>query len=85
MRYSTVALSFYQTNTIAKEVVVNTDPSNFRLPFFSRLGSALAYGWSASNDVIVALANLWVLFVLVAIVWYLYHRSSKKKALVKVA
>ena len=83
-KYSTISLSFYQTNTVAKEIVVNDDPSSFRVPFFTQLGNSIVSGWMGFNDVIIFLANLWVLFLLAAIVWYGYF-VYKKKQEVKVA
>ncbi|WP_448700673.1 DUF4349 domain-containing protein [Mucilaginibacter sp. AW1-3] len=79
VKYSTIGLSFYQTNTIAKEIVINDDPSNFRVPFFAQLKNSMAAGWSGFNDVIIFLANLWVLFLLGAIVWYGYVLYKKKQ------
>ena len=79
-KYSTIALTFYQTNTIVKEVTVNDDPSSFKVPFFTQLGNAMATGWSGLNDVVVFLANGWVLFVLAAIAWYGYFMYKRKQA-----
>jgi hypothetical protein len=83
-KYSTISLSFYQTNTVAKEIIVNDDPSRFRVPFFTQLGNSMVNGWAGFNDVIIFLANLWVLFVLTAIVWYGYF-LYKRKQVAKVA
>jgi len=79
-KYSTIALTFYQTNTIVKEVTVNDDPASFKVPFFTQLGNAMSTGWSGLNDVVVFLANGWVLFVLAAIVWYGYFMYKRKQA-----
>lgn len=79
-KYSTISLSFYQTNTIAKEIVVNDDPASFRVPFFAQLGNSIVNGWAGFNDVIIFLANLWVLFVLAAIAWYGYFMYKRKHA-----
>jgi hypothetical protein len=35
VNFSTVSISFYQSNTIYKEVIANDDPSAYRLPFFT--------------------------------------------------
>jgi hypothetical protein len=35
-RFSTITLSFYQSNTVSKEVVVNDDPAVYDLPFTTR-------------------------------------------------
>ena len=78
-KYSTISLSFYQTNTVAKEIIVNDDPSSFRVPFFTQLGNSIVNGWAGFNDAIIFLANLWVLFVLAAIVWYGYLLYKRKQ------
>ena len=85
VKYSTISLSFYQNNTIAKEVVVNDDPSAFRVPFFTQLRNSIANGWTGFNDVLIFLANIWVLFVLAAIGWYAWRYFSKKKVVANVA
>jgi hypothetical protein len=79
VKYSTIALNFYQINTIAKEVTVNDDPSAFQEPFFTQLGNAVANGWSGFNSVVVFIANLWVLFVVFAMAWYGYFLYKKKQ------
>lgn len=83
-KYSTIALTFYQTNTIVKEVTVNDDPSSFKAPFFTQMGNSISTGWSGFNDVVVFLANGWALYVLAAIVWYGYF-LYKRKQMSKVA
>ena len=82
-KYSTISLTFYQTNTIVKEVTVNDDPSSFREPFLTQLGNAISTGWLGLGDVMVFFANGWVLFVLAAMAWYgyfLYKRKQLAKA-----
>ncbi|RKR81682.1 uncharacterized protein DUF4349 [Mucilaginibacter gracilis] len=81
VKYSTVGLNFYQSNTIAREVVVNDDPSNFKLPFFGRLGYALANGWSIFIDAVIAMANLWMFAVAAIAIWVLYKYFKKKNAI----
>jgi len=80
VKYSTVALSFYQTNTIVKEVVVNDDPSSFRQPILTRLGDAIANGWYGFTEVMISLANLWVIFAVGVVGWYVYWIFRKKRA-----
>jgi len=78
-KYSTISLSFYQTNTVAREVVVNDDPSSFRVPFFTQLRNSLANGWLGFNDFVIFLANIWVLFVFVGVVWYSYFLYKRRQ------
>jgi hypothetical protein len=78
VRYSVVNLSFYQSNTIVKEVIADDDPAAYNLPFFRRLGVAVGYGWHIFIEAIIMLVNIWV-FVLVFIsaVWFIrvYKRN----------
>lgn len=81
VKYSTVGLNFYQNNTIAREVIVNDDPSNFKLPFFTRLGHAFANGWAIFMDTLIGLAYLWM-FILAAVAgWALYKYLKRKNAI----
>ncbi|MDN5286848.1 MAG: hypothetical protein JWR38_3122 [Mucilaginibacter sp.] len=77
-RYSTIILSFYQSNSVVKEVVANDDPAAYQLPLFKRLISSLAYGWSVFAELILWLANLWV-FILAGIGIWLLFRFYKRK------
>jgi hypothetical protein len=80
VKNSVVSLSFYQSNAISKEMIANDNPSDYNLPFFSRLGMAIANGWAVFVDVIVGIAHLWV-FVLLGIgCWVLIKRIRNKKA-----
>jgi hypothetical protein len=81
VKYSTVGLNFYQNNTVAREVVVNDDPSTFKLPFITRMGQAFANGWAIFTDCVIGLANLWM-FVLAALAgWFAYKYYKKKQAI----
>lgn len=83
VKYSTVGLNFYQNNTIAREVIANDDPSTFKLPFFTRLGQALATGWTIFMDLLIDLANLWM-FVLAAILTWALYRYWKRRSTIAV-
>jgi hypothetical protein len=77
-KYSTLVLSFYQSNNVIKEVVANDDPSAYQLPLFKRLLNSLAYGWSVFAELILWLANLWV-FILAGIgIWILFRFYKRK-------
>jgi hypothetical protein len=80
VKYSTIGLNFYQSNTVAKELIVNDDPSNYTLPFFRRLGNALISGWLIFAETLIALVNIWV-FILIALAgFFAYRRYTKKPA-----
>ena len=80
VKYSTISLEFYQSNTIYKEIVVNDDPSAYGLPFVSRLVNALNNGWQLLADLVVGLMNLWALIVCGIVVWVII---AKRKVLLK--
>jgi hypothetical protein len=84
VKNSIVTLSFYQSNTINKEVIANDDPSAYNLPFFKRFGMAIDGGWALFVDVIIGLANIWV-FILAGIgvlMLIRYYRGKKALGLV---
>jgi len=83
VKNSIVTLSFFQSNTINKEVIANDDPSAYNLPFFKRLGIALENGWALFVDMIIGMANIWV-FILAGFGIWMIIRFYKKKVLVKV-
>jgi hypothetical protein len=77
VRNSTVNLSFYQSNSIAREVIVNDDPSNYELPFFRRMLMACENGWQLFMDMMVGLADIWFLLLCgVGLWWYIRYRKS---------
>jgi hypothetical protein len=82
VKNSIVTLSFYQSNTINKEIIANDDPSAYKLPFFKRLGMAVANGWGLFVDVIIGMANIWM-FLFAGIGAWMIIRYYKRKALVK--
>jgi len=80
VKYSTVTLSFYEANTIKKEIIANDDPSAYSLPFFKRLGMAVEYGCDLFVNVIVFIANLW-LFILTGLILWIAARYYKGRKL----
>jgi hypothetical protein len=83
VKYSTIGLNFYQSNTVAKELIVNDDPSNYSLPFFRRLGNAFVNGWIIFDEGLIALANIWV-FILIVVAGVLAYRHYTKKPIVRI-
>ncbi len=79
---STVNLSFYQSNTISREVVVNDDPSAYELPFFKRMLLACENGWALCKEVLVGLANLWFFLLCGLGVWWLVRRRKRSSVVV---
>lgn len=84
VKYSVVALSFYQNKTITKETVGNDDPSAYHSSFFSQLSLSLQNGWYIFSNIIFAIANMWV-FVLAALgLWIGYRIYKRKFAVIKI-
>ncbi|GAB2985044.1 hypothetical protein GCM10027049_24260 [Mucilaginibacter puniceus] len=83
VKYSVVNLSFYQSNTIFKEIIANDDPSSYNLPFFKRVGLALSNGWYIFKEAILVLANVWVFLLAGVILWQVigYYRKKRHTAL----
>jgi len=79
VKNSVVSLSFYESNTINKEIIANDDPSAYNLPFFKRLVMAMANGWGIFVDVVIGIANLWV-FILAGIgIWVLIANYKTRR------
>jgi hypothetical protein len=85
VKNSIITLSFYQSNTIYKETVVNDDPAAYNLPFFKRLAGCFENGWTIFEELLLGLANLWALIIAGLGVWGLirYYKGKKPIALVK--
>jgi hypothetical protein len=84
VKYSVISLSFYQSNTISKEIVANDDTSDYNLPFLTRAGMALANGWNMFKELIIAALNIWVLLVLGIGAWVLVRvRVYRKKVVLQ--
>lgn len=81
VKYSVINLSFYQSNTIFKEVIADDDPSAYNLSFFKRLGVAVGYGWHMFIEAIIMLANVWAFVLLAIIAVWLLRRNKQNKAL----
>ncbi|AMR30318.1 hypothetical protein A0256_02245 [Mucilaginibacter sp. PAMC 26640] len=78
VKYSTISLDFYQSNTIVKEMIANDDPSAYQLPFFKRLLMAVTNGWMIFTELVLGIANLWV-FVLIGIGLWMAYKVYKKR------
>lgn len=78
VKYSIISLSFYQSNTISREVMANDDPSTYDLPFFSRFGMAFANGWYLFKELIILLADMWIFIIIGAGIW-VFVRYYKKR------
>ena len=79
VKFSTINLNFYQSDTILKQTIANDDPSAYNIPVLQRAGLAFASGWSIFMNLLVGLINLWV-FILVGIAAWVAYRYYKKRS-----
>lgn len=81
VKFSLVSLNFYQGDSILKEVIANDDPSVYNIPFFQRLGLAVADGWLLFIDIVIALANMWVFVLCGLLLWrgFIYYKRQLRK------
>ncbi|MEB0278721.1 MULTISPECIES: DUF4349 domain-containing protein [unclassified Mucilaginibacter] len=84
VNYSVVSLNFYRSNTIYKERIANDDPSAYKMPFGNRLLMALSNGWYLFAELILGLANLWVLILVGAGLWIAFKTYKRKFSALKV-
>jgi hypothetical protein len=79
--YSTIALNFYQANTIHKEFVENTRLTEYQPSFWQRALKALQVGWKVVLEIVIGLLYLWPLYLIAIGVIYLirYLRTRIKK------
>jgi hypothetical protein len=78
VKYSVVSLSFYQSNTISKEIIANDDPASYTLPFFNRAAMAFVNGWYMFKELLIGLINIWVFLIFGISVWLLIKWYKKK-------
>jgi len=79
VKYSVVSMSFYQSNTINKEIIVNDDVTSYNPSFFSQLGVALQNGWYIFSEVIIGLVNVWAFVLCGVAVWIGIRHYNKRK------
>lgn len=79
VKYSTITLSFYQDNTVKKLVIANDSFYELRPGFGHRLILNLQSGWMIFKEILLFLANLWMLILLAGAgyVAYRYYRKQK--------
>jgi len=84
VKNAVIALNFYEGNVVHKELIANPDLSAYNLPLTTRLGTSIKNGWSVFIDIMVELANLWVLAPIAGLVWLVVRYYQKKKKAVEV-
>jgi len=84
VKNAVIALSFYENNVVHKELIANPDLSAYNLPASTRMGTSFKTGWSVFIDIMVELANLWVLVPIGGLVWLVVRYFNKRKKAVEV-
>ena len=63
VKFSTITLNFYQDNTVSTMTVANDNLYDYRPGFANRLWLNIVNGWTIFKEIILALANLWMLIL----------------------
>ncbi|WP_316808507.1 DUF4349 domain-containing protein [Pedobacter agri] len=63
VKFSTITLNFYQDNTVSTMTVANDNLYDYRPGFANRLWLNIVNGWTIFKEIILALANLWMVFL----------------------
>jgi len=84
VKNAVIALSFYEGNVVHKELIANPDLSAYNLPLSNRLGASVKNGWSVFVEIMVELANFWVLVPIGGLVWFVVRYYNKRKKTVEV-
>ncbi|HTB51931.1 MAG TPA: DUF4349 domain-containing protein [Ferruginibacter sp.] len=77
VKYSQVNITLSQDPSIVKSIVPNTNIASMHTPsFISRMSAAFENGWDFCIDAIVAVTNIWFVFVLIFIVWMMIKKRK---------
>jgi len=79
VKYSNITLNFYQDNTVKTMVVANDTLSDYRPAFANRLWLNIVNGWSIFMELILAIANLWMLILaaVLGVFVFKYYRAKR--------
>lgn len=78
VKYSTITLNFYQDNTVKTMIVANDNVYDYKPGFASRLWLNIINGWTIFKEIILALANLWMLVVVGIAVFFIIRYFIRK-------
>ncbi|RYD71727.1 MAG: DUF4349 domain-containing protein [Sphingobacteriales bacterium] len=81
VKYSTITLSFYQDNTIKSMVVANDRLKDYRPAFANRFWLSIVNGWTIFVEIILALANLWMVILVGATAFFTIRYFLRKNKL----
>lgn len=86
VKYSTITLNFYQDNTIKTMTVANDNVYDYKPGFANRLWLSITNGWTIFKEIILGIANLWMLIIvglaLFFIIRYFVKKDKKARDLV---
>jgi len=82
VKFSTVILSFYETNAINKRMMADNNLADYQQPFLKRFGMSFENGWNVFVEILIGMSNFWILIPIGIVIW-LAIRYFKRKALVK--
>lgn len=76
--YSRVSLSIYQRTETRFWTIASEDAQNVKAAMGVRIWDAVKKGWYFAQDLFVFLVNMWFLFVLAAVGYWIYRRYGRK-------
>ncbi|MCZ4225027.1 DUF4349 domain-containing protein [Pedobacter rhodius] len=81
VKFSTITLNFYQDNTVKTLVVGNDNLYDYRPAFLNRLWLSILNGWTLFLELILALANLWMLILIGVAAFFIIRYFLRKNKL----
>lgn len=83
VKFSTITLNFYQDNTVKTMVVANDNLYDYRPSFVNRLWLNIVNGWTIFKELILGLANLWMLVLAGLGIFYVVRYFVRKNKIAK--
>ena len=82
VKFSTVILSFYETNAVSKRMMADNNLADYQQPFSKRFGMSFENGWNVFVEILIGVSNFWILIPVGLGIW-LAIRYFKRKTLAK--
>lgn len=79
--FSTVALQFYQNESVRREVLANPESFNYRTGFFTQLSDSLHVGWRIFEELIFFIVKFWTLWVIGLGVFVVIRKINRRKTI----
>ena len=79
VKFSTITLNFYQDHTVKTYIVGNDNLNDYRPGFFQRLGLNLIDGWLIFKELILVIANLWMLILVGLLTFFVLRYYLRKR------